>query len=116
MIVRYSEYIHSEKWGERRLAKIEQAHFRCEKCGEKHNLSVHHKTYDRLGNERTDDLIVLCSSCHWVADEYRKGNTKLMDKFYEELHPKSIRQQRLETKRPRQTSKKWNKNHHNKKS
>jgi hypothetical protein len=104
-VIRYSEYIHSEKWRERRLAKLEQAHFRCEKCGEKHGLSVHHKTYDRLGNERADDLIVLCGSCHWVADEYRKGNVKLTDRFYTELHPKSKRQKLLEKNSHKTTSK-----------
>ena len=35
-----------------------------EVCGVKHRLQVHHLTYERLGNERDEDLKVLCWACH----------------------------------------------------
>ena len=63
-MVDYKNYLQSSIWKQRRYAKLEKARFRCEECGECEELSVHHKTYERLGNERTDDLIVLCKSCH----------------------------------------------------
>ena len=34
-------------------------------------LELHHKTYERLGRERIDDLELLCSSCHKEADRER---------------------------------------------
>jgi len=38
---------------------VQRRHFR--------NLEVHHLTYDRLGDERMDDLEVLCPDCHRKA-------------------------------------------------
>jgi len=69
----YREYMHSEAWRRRRLVKLEAVKHRCEYCGERGRLSVHHLTYERLGCEYSDDLIVLCKPCHWVADEMRKN-------------------------------------------
>ena len=70
---RYRQYIHSEAWRRRRLVKLEAAKHRCEYCGDVGRLSVHHLTYERLGCEYSSDLIVLCTPCHWVADEMRKN-------------------------------------------
>ena len=39
----------------------------CAVCGEPWTLrhgDLHHRTYDRLGHERFDDLIPLCRECH----------------------------------------------------
>lgn len=70
----YTEYMKSEAWNERRLARLQKAKYRCERCGERDKLDVHHKTYEHLGNEPLSDLIALCQSCHWAADEERRGN------------------------------------------
>jgi hypothetical protein len=40
------------------------ARYRCQRCQARQDLQVHHKTYERLGRERDDDLEVLCDSCH----------------------------------------------------
>lgn len=40
------------------------ASYRCERCGAKRDLQVHHKTYERLGVERDQDLEVVCADCH----------------------------------------------------
>ena len=79
---KYIQYLKSNQWKQRRYAALERAKFKCqfEKCNEKKYLSVHHKTYDRLGNEDPSDLIVLCSGHHWYADKLRK-NPK-MEEFY----------------------------------
>jgi hypothetical protein len=39
---------------------------KCQVCNSPHNPEVHHRTYKRLGDERPNDLIVLCSDCHAV--------------------------------------------------
>ena len=62
--VDYHEYIQSDEWREKRKEKLIQADYQCEKCGTGKNLVVHHITYDRLGNEEMDDLVVLCKTHH----------------------------------------------------
>jgi hypothetical protein len=36
----------------------------CEFCKRRRKFNLHHKTYERLGHERTTDLIILCDDCH----------------------------------------------------
>ena len=67
----YLDYLKSDTWKARRLAALERADFRCQLCGECDRLEVHHLTYERLGNEDPNDLIVICKSHHWM--EHNKG-------------------------------------------
>lgn len=61
----YQEYLSSRHW-ESLKQTYRQAKFSCEcyACNSKNNLNLHHKSYDRIGNERLQDLIYLCKSCH----------------------------------------------------
>lgn len=64
----YTEYIDSKEWLIKRTEVMANPyygrHHECFICRKKENLTVHHLTYDRLGNEREDDLIILCGYCH----------------------------------------------------
>lgn len=78
---RYEAYINSTKWRRRRDRAIGLAGYCCEACGVTawdERLEVHHLTYERLGNERDEDLSVLCHTCHAKADLERaaKGQQK----------------------------------------
>lgn len=65
--VSYKEYIKSEKW-KKKVAYIKEVrNNRCEVCGNKENLQVHHLTYKRLGKEKDEDLQLLCGGCHMKA-------------------------------------------------
>jgi hypothetical protein len=48
----------------RRNRALKAAFWRCQGCGSKQNLEVHHKAYERLGCEADADLEVLCGECH----------------------------------------------------
>lgn len=74
--MRYREYLHSSAWQIRRACKLEQAKHCCQICGDRERLSVHHLTYERLGCELSEDLLVVCNGCHWVVDEIRKDAGK----------------------------------------
>ncbi len=63
-MVNYQDYILSKEWDRLRQWRIAKDKFKCAKCGFKHELRVHHKTYERLGHEDIDDLITLCVRCH----------------------------------------------------
>jgi 5-methylcytosine-specific restriction endonuclease McrA len=63
----YYCYINSSHWEIVRKRKLKSIHppNTCERCGvETRFLEVHHLTYVRLGEEKLDDLMVLCMDCH----------------------------------------------------
>lgn len=70
----YSAYLASPAWTKTRDAKIAAAGEKCERCptygkrgpgGIVLGLHVHHLTYERCpGDERMEDLEVLCIVCH----------------------------------------------------
>ena len=63
----YKEYIKSDLWKGKAKAAKDRVGWRCQLCnkvGTETTLHVHHRTYDRLGVELAQDLIVLCKDCH----------------------------------------------------
>lgn len=61
----YREYLQTPEWQERRKARLKAARYRCQVCNTKdQRLNVHHRTYERRGEEYARDLIVLCEPCH----------------------------------------------------
>jgi 5-methylcytosine-specific restriction endonuclease McrA len=60
----YQEYLQSEMWQDKKNLILEIAEYKCQKCGSKKNLQVHHLNYDSVGNENQHDVIVLCKNCH----------------------------------------------------
>lgn len=72
----YAEYIVSEAWRIKCREALERAAYKCQLCAKDKKLSVHHNTYDRLGKELPQDLVVLCQKCHNVYHAKRDGGTK----------------------------------------
>lgn len=60
----YQEYLASPEWAETRRRALKRCGFRCQLCNREGQLNVHHRTYERRGNEKNEDLIVLCRECH----------------------------------------------------
>jgi len=61
----YAEYLRTPEWHYRRRQTIQAAERKCQNCRCYHHLlNVHHRSYERLGNEDPDDLVVLCEHCH----------------------------------------------------
>ncbi len=69
-----SNYLRTARWRETREHAIARAGGCCEECGNAHGLEAHHKTYAHLGDERPQDLEVLCSYCH--AERHALINAK----------------------------------------
>lgn len=72
----YNEYLRSEHWQETRRQALKSARYRCQLCNSNGELHVHHRTYERRGEEYMKDLIVLCANCH----------AKFHDKLPEQSH------------------------------
>lgn len=70
----YREYLVSDHWlsfkkyfyknSNRIITMRKNGGLHCEFCKCQAKLNLHHKTYERLGNERSTDLIILCDNCH----------------------------------------------------
>lgn len=75
----YQAYIGSDGWRTRRAVKLQQSP-KCEACGSRENLHVHHRSYENFGTERMSDLRTLCESCHsWVHYVERTMATPLAE-------------------------------------
>lgn len=57
------EYMASTEWKKLRMRIMIRDGFTCQVCGS-NGTEVHHITYDRLGKERTEDLVLLCREHH----------------------------------------------------
>jgi len=68
----YDKYLQSAWWQKIRKQALNYAGNRCQICNSDGKLDVHHRTYDRRGNEKQSDLTVLCRECH--------------SKFHDKLH------------------------------
>lgn len=57
-----------------RLRKIalRRAGYRCERCGERGEFHIHHKTYERFGHELPSDVEVLCLACHGAQHPHHR--------------------------------------------
>lgn len=61
----YGDYLRSERWAELRATAVGEADGRCQVCNSSDDLNVHHRTYERLGqDDEWRDLVVLCRICH----------------------------------------------------
>ena len=61
--IAYQNYLNSEAWLGKRKEILNRSHGRCEVCGDAAD-HVHHKTYERLGDEDLEDLLAVCVKCH----------------------------------------------------
>jgi hypothetical protein len=76
----YSQvYLKSDHWKQTRKKALISSNFTCQGCGYRDMLQVHHLTYDHLGDESIDDLMVLCSDCHGLAHELLREMQKSVD-------------------------------------
>ncbi len=93
----YQRYLRSAGWRKRKQAALERADHRCQICNSKRRLHVHHRTYERLGDERAADLTVLCERCHrlfhGVVPEPRKREREFKEFEIKAAARKAPRQQ-----------------------
>jgi hypothetical protein len=69
----YKEYLNTAHWERMRGEAMKRAGYRCQVCNSKDcELHTHHRTYEHLGNEKQEDLIVLCEPCHTTFHKHRE--------------------------------------------
>lgn len=60
----YPSYIKSKAWLARRIRFYDAFGRSCAVCGDSNNTSVHHLSYLHLGDEKDNELMVLCRFHH----------------------------------------------------
>jgi hypothetical protein len=61
---KYAEYLRSAHWALLKLNTIIARGMRCERCASLKDIDLHHLTYQRLGRELPQDVLLLCRMCH----------------------------------------------------
>lgn len=61
---KYKKYLLSDEWAQLKIDLFNQRSKKCEKCGSKKQICVHHKNYNNIFKEEPSDLIILCKKCH----------------------------------------------------
>lgn len=61
---KYSEYLKSSHWTLFKFNIFAKRGMRCERCASTKDINLHHKTYERIGREKPEDVEVLCRMCH----------------------------------------------------
>lgn len=69
---KYREYMASPEWKRYANSIREMWGWRCAICYLDGELQVHHRTYERLGEEWVTDCIPVCVNCHRKCDERRR--------------------------------------------
>jgi len=93
--MKYLEYINSSDWKELSRQTKANHHWKCNACGQGGILHCHHVTYNRLFNETSRDLMVLCATCHHAYhDQYKsrdmpKGNKECLKRHVKNVLRKS---------------------------
>jgi hypothetical protein len=71
-VMPYRQYLATDWWQLVRAGALNAAGGACQVCNATETLDVHHRTYERRGMERAEDLIVLCRDCHTIFHENGK--------------------------------------------
>lgn len=74
----YRAYLKSDHWQQRRRQAHRENHSHCSVCRRNDvPLDVHHLTYKHIGDERHEELNLVCRKCHDAIHEYQRRNPHL---------------------------------------
>lgn len=77
--INYFAYIRSPEWKAKAEEAKARANNRCQVCNKSRaevQLDAHHRTYENLGNEKQEDITVLCRDCHELYEKNKNGLVK----------------------------------------
>ena len=96
-IVNFKDYFFTEHWRKIRtqyksFSMKTNKNKKCEKCGceIKNKITLHHLTYENIGNERDDELMYLCFDCHGEVHGKPKTTYKQRREKFKEVKENSI--------------------------
>lgn len=69
-VMPYAQYLRTPHWQSQRQQALTRAKRRCQVCNSPRQLNAHHRTYERRGCERPEDITILCEQCHTLFHEH----------------------------------------------
>lgn len=82
MTEEYKRYLLSNEWAQLKIDLFSIRGKKCEKCGSKKQICVHHKNYKHIFQEEYSDLIILCKCCHEKEHGILNRNIKKKKKMH----------------------------------
>lgn len=93
--MKYEDYIKSAAWKVKRQQRLEIDGNQCVVCKSSDRLSVHHLTYERLGDEDVlHDLVTACGRCHPLFDDVERHKRYSRRKYSIEIVASNRRERR----------------------
>ncbi len=96
----YEEYLKTPEWASKRDQALKRDGYCCRACNSSEKLQVHHRTYERRGNEDLNDLTTLCNDCH---EHFHEKISQ--DEIMGRTHPDPEIEEDASAKKKRQTQK-----------
>lgn len=95
------KYFRSDKWTKIKCDLFMLRGEKCEDCGNRRNLHIHHLTYKNFGDENPDDLIILCGGCHLFAHNLAEIKKKKWISKKESTTKKKAKKRKRQAKKKR---------------
>lgn len=100
----YKDYLNTKHWEFLRIqigVKCKRTCQSCSKVFEERNYHVHHITYKRIGQERLNDLILVCKECHRKLH----SDTEFTRTFYRSLRKDKSKPKKKKKSKPKKRNK-----------
>lgn len=91
----YHRYIKSPQWKAKCARYWALNGKKCQACGSRKNLHVHHNTYDRFKREIMADLTGVCHECHRKIHQAHRANRSVSLKLVTANFVTAMRAKRL---------------------
>lgn len=95
----YQRYLASREWALLKAAVRRRSGGTCERCHAAPHDETHHLTYERIGQERLEDLLGVCEPCHEFLSGKRSEDPRTRRARVRRL-PRRVRPARLPVAEP----------------
>lgn len=77
----YENYLKSKHWIKFRTKILKNIKY-CSLCNEKKRFyHLHHLSYKNLGNEKPEDVLVLCNECHKLSHKFNEDLVGIKNEY-----------------------------------